>query len=62
MWTHDNDKAQAVSRLWQAVHHALGDDDFDQEECDHLKEIMRLIETNVPAECFAGLGDFNGSD
>ena len=61
MWTHDNDKADAVSRLRQAIRFADDDNALDQEERDHLAEIMRMIEERVPAECFAGLGDFKGS-
>ncbi len=61
MWTHDNDKAMAIARLKQAIGFADDEGALDQEECDHLAEIMRLIEERVPAECFAGLGDFKGS-
>jgi tellurite resistance protein len=60
MWTHDSDKAMAVSRLKQAVRFATDDGALDQEEQDHLAEIIRMIEERVPAECFAGLGEFKG--
>ena len=33
---------------------------MDLEEADNLDEIIRLIDENVPAECFKGLGDFKG--
>ncbi len=61
MWTHDNDKAMAIARLKQAITWGEGTGAFDHEEEQHLAEIMRLIEERVPAECFAGLGDFKGS-
>ena len=60
MWTHDSDKAMAVSRLNQVVRFADDDGALDQEEREHLREIIRLIEERVPAECFAGLGEFKG--
>lgn len=60
MWTHESDKAMAVSRLKQAVRFADDDGALDQEEREHLREIIRLIEERVPAECFAGLGEFKG--
>lgn len=58
MWTNESDKAMALSRLKQAIRFADG---LDQEEQDHLAEIMRMIEERVPAECFDGLGEFKGS-
>ena len=61
MWTHDNDKAVAVSRLTRAAHVAHESGLTDQEELEHLLEILRLIEERVPAECFAGMGDFKGA-
>ena len=60
MWTHDNDKADAVFRLKQAIRFADDDNALDQEERKHLAEIIRMIEERVPAECFAGLGEGKG--
>ncbi|GEM_PF-5191329 len=62
MWTHDDDKRNAVARLWRAVMFAQSSDEFDLEEREHLHEIMRMIGQNVPAECFAGFGDFKGDE
>lgn len=61
MWTTESDKAMAIARIKQAVRFATDDGALDQEEQDHLAEIIRLIEERVPAECFAGLGEFKGS-
>ncbi len=61
MWAHDNDKAMAIARLKQAIRWGEGTGAFDHEEEEPLAEIIRLIEERVPAECFAGLGDFKGT-
>lgn len=54
------DKDFAIRRLRQAIYYCTTfNTDFDQEERDHLREIMRIIE-NVPEECFDGFGDFKG--
>jgi len=60
MWTHDDDKRAAVTRLKQVVRWAVDDAALDLEEQTHAYEIIRMIEERVPAECFAGLGDFKG--
>ena len=55
-----SDKDFAVRRLRQAIYYCTDGNDFDQEERDHLTEILRIIEENVPEECFAGFGNFLG--
>jgi tellurite resistance protein len=62
MWEPQDEKECAILRLKQVVRFATDDGALDQEEQDHLAEIIRLIEERVPAECFAGLGDFKGAD
>ena len=57
MWTHESDKASAIARLKQVSQWAADDGALDQEEQHHLREIIRMIDERVPAECFAGLGD-----
>jgi tellurite resistance protein len=61
MWTTESDKAMAIARIKQVIWFATDDGALDQEEQDHLAEIIRLLEERVPAECFAGLGDFKGT-
>lgn len=57
-WTTEDDKKHALMRIIGVRQRARKI--LDQEEADHLDEIIRLIEQNVPAECFKGLGDFKG--
>jgi len=57
-WTVENDKSAALSRIISIRHRTRKI--IDEEEADHLDEIIHLIRENVPAECFKGLGDFQG--
>lgn len=57
-WTVEDDKSHALMRLRGLRRRARKL--MDLEEADNLDEIIRLIDENVPAECFKGLGDFKG--
>ena len=55
-WTVLDDRKHALARLKGCVE--IAGPLLDQEERDHLSEIIRLIDENVPAHHFKGLGDF----
>lgn len=55
-----SDRDFALRRLAVAIYYCTDSGAFDQEEQDHLMELLRIIEENVPWECFAGFGDFKG--
>lgn len=61
MWEPEDEKECAILRLKQVVRFADDDGALDQEEREVLREIIRMIQERVPAECFAGLGEFKGS-
>jgi len=56
----EQDKNWAVLRLADAIEVCSQSPLFDQEEIDHLDEILNIIDNKVPAECFAGFGNFKG--
>lgn len=52
--------AMALSRLQRALNIAFESGQLDQEETDHLNEIMRIIREDVSTTAFATLMDFMG--
>lgn len=52
------DKGYATGRLDRAITYCANSGDFDQEEIDHLREILRIVMEGVPAYYFFGFGDF----
>lgn len=57
-WTEADDKSHAMLRLEWAKRYAL--ERMDQEEIDHITEVIRIIRDDVPASFFAGFGSFKG--
>ena len=51
-------KEHALLRLSSALKHVTLLNGFDQEEIDHLNEVYRIIDEDVPAEYFDGFEDF----
>jgi len=62
MTLEEQDKNSAVLRLADAIHLCGESPNFDKEEIDHLDEILRIIDEEVPAEFFAGFRGFKGPD
>jgi hypothetical protein len=54
-------KGYATGRLDRAIQYCERSGDFDQEEIDHLREILRIIMKNVPQNYFCGFEHFKGA-
>ena len=55
-------KDHALKRLSFALRHITRLNGFDQEEIDHLNEVYRIIDEDVPAEYFDGFWAAEASD
>jgi len=54
-------KGYATGRLNRAIQYCERSGEFDQEEIEHLREILRIIMKNVPERYFCGFETFKGA-
>ena len=53
-------KGYATGRLDRVIQYCEASGEFDQEEIDHLREVLRIIMKNVPPKYFCGFENFRG--
>ena len=53
-------KGHATGRLDHVIQYCEASGEFDQEEIDHLREVLRIIMKNVPPKYFCGFENFRG--